>query len=447
MLKRGFRRRPPLAAVVLAGALVLPAAGPATAATATTEEDILDRLLAVPGMSLIEERPADDGDRFFLLNFTQPVDHRDPGGETFQQRLSLLHHDEDRPTVFWTNGYWLNPNPARSEPTQLLGGNEVGLEHRFFGESVPDPKDWSTLDIWQAASDQHRVHEALDEIYDVPWISGGRSKGGMTAAFYRHFFPDDMAGTVAYVAPNNTDREDTAPYDAFFDTVGTAECRQALADLEREALLRRDELVALHEAWAEETGATFETVGSVDASFEAGPINLRFMFWQYSGEAACADIPETSVSSAELYDYFESTTGWGSDQELDAMAPYYYQAATQLGNPLYSADHLAGLVRHPELFYSAAFVPPDIELPEFDNGAVTEVDRWVRHEGERLLFVNGEDDPWSAKPFELGPGSEDSYVLTAPDANHATAGIGTLAPEDRELATTTLLDWAGLDAP
>ncbi|UCM91069.1 S28 family serine protease [Streptomyces marincola] len=439
------RKRCLATAVAIAGASAF-VGGPALADTGPDAADIRDRVLAVPGISLIEEKPAENGDRFFLLEFTQPVDHRDPGGETFQQRVSLLHTDEERPTVFWTGGYWINTQPAYSEPTRLLDGNEVGMEHRFFMESVPSEDDWSTLDIWQAASDQHRVHEALDDIYAEEWIASGRSKGGMMATYYRYYYPQDTAGAVAYVAPSNTNRDDTRAYDDFLNTVGTPECRAALEDLEREALLRRDEMVGLHTAWAEENGATFETVGSADASFESGPAMLRWAFWQTATTADCADIPETTASTQEIYDYLAATTGFGSDQELSASAPYYYQAATQLGNPVYSIDHIDDLVRYPEQLYSAAFVPDHIELPEFDNREIISIDRWVRAKGSHLLFVNGENDPWGAKPFTVGPGDRDAYVLTAPDANHVQTSIGALAPDDRELATGELREWAGLGA-
>ncbi|ONK12938.1 S28 family serine protease [Streptomyces sp. MP131-18] len=440
-----LRRRCLTGAIALAagGTLI---GGPAVADSGRDADvaDIKDRILAVPGVSLIEEKPGPDGERFFLLNFTQPVDHRDPDGETFEQRISILHTGEERPTVFWTNGYYINPNPAVSEPTQLLGGNEVGMEHRFFGESVPDPDDWSTLDIWQSANDQHRIYQALDDIYAEEWISSGRSRGGMVATYYRHFFPEDMAGTVAYVAPSITDREDTEPYDEFLNTVGTPECRDALAALEREALERRDEMVGLHAAWAEETGATFETVGSVDASFESGPNLLRWQFWQVHTEADCADIPATTATSQEIYDYLTATTGFASDQELAPTQPHYYHAATQLGNPLYSVDHIADLVEYPELMYSAAFVPPNVELPAFDNSAVVDVHNWVRDESERMLYINGADDPWSAKPFEAGAGSEETYVMTAPDTNHVGISIDRLTEDDRAVATSSLLEWAGL---
>ncbi len=54
-------------------------------------------------MSLVEEKPY-TGYRFFVLNYTQPVDHRKPSKGTFQQRITVLHKDVSRPTVFFTSG-------------------------------------------------------------------------------------------------------------------------------------------------------------------------------------------------------------------------------------------------------------------------------------------------------------------------------------------------------
>lgn len=150
-----------LALAVLIG--TLSTAGAATAAEpkatgptgATAVTDIKDRLLSIPGMSLIEEKPY-SGYRFFVLNYTQPVDHRHPSKGTFQQRITVLHKDVSRPTVFYTGGYNVSTTPSRREPTQIVDGNQVSMEYRFFTPSRPAPADWSKLDIWQAASPWRR---------------------------------------------------------------------------------------------------------------------------------------------------------------------------------------------------------------------------------------------------------------------------------------------------
>ena len=102
------------------------------------------------------------------------------------------------------------------------------MEYRFFTPSRPKPADWSKLDIWQAASDQHRIFKALKKIYGKNWLATGGSKGGMTATYYRRFYPNDMDGTVAYVAPNDVRNDEDSAYDDFFEKVGTTECRDRL---------------------------------------------------------------------------------------------------------------------------------------------------------------------------------------------------------------------------
>ncbi|MFD1831725.1 S28 family serine protease [Streptomyces desertarenae] len=418
-------------------------AGAATAA-GTGGADIGDRILAIPGMSLVEEKPV-EGYRFFVLEYRQPVDHRNPRKGTFRQRLTVLHKGEDRPTVFYTSGYGLNTNPSRSEPTRMTDGNQVSMEYRFFSPSRPEPADWSKLDIWQAASDQHRIFRALHRIYDEEWISTGGSKGGMTATYYRRFYPDDMDGTVAYVAPNDVDNREDSAYDEFFATVSTAECRERLNAVQREVFVRRDEIVDRYEAWAAAEGRTFEVVGSADRAFENVGLDLVWAWWQYGSEADCDEVPAADASTDELYEFVDRVSGFSfyTDQGLEYYTPYYYQAGTELGSPTFATPHLEGLLRHPGIYDPRTYVPREIPM-SFDRKAMRDIDRWVRKDSERMLFVYGENDPWGAEPFRPGRGSEDSHVFTAPGANHG-ANIAQLEEGDRQVATAALMRWAGLD--
>ncbi|MGD3107152.1 S28 family serine protease [Streptomyces sp. YGL11-2] len=421
--------------------------GGATARGDDAGQDIKDRILAIPGMSLIEEKPV-DGYRYFVLDYTQPIDHRHPERGTFQQRLTVLHRSVDRPTVFFTSGYNVSTTPSRSEPTKIIDGNQVSLEYRYFTPSRPTPTDWKKLDIRQAAADQHRIFQALHALYPKNWIATGGSKGGMTATYYRRFFPHDMNGTVAYVAPNNTDRADPAPYDRFFATVGSAQCRADVAKVEREALLRRDEIVNRYEKWAGENKRTFTLIGNADRAYEVLVTDLVFGFWQYQpAETACATIPKADASTDALYQWIDKVGGFDSytDQGLEKFLPYYYQAGTQLGEPTYHYPNIQDLLRYPGLNNSRSFVPREIPMA-FDKRAMPDVDRWVRHHARHMMFVNGQYDPWSAKHFTLGTGARDSYVFTVPGGNHG-ADIAKLKDADRTKATAELLSWAGLPVP
>jgi hypothetical protein len=395
-------------------------------------------------MRVLQESEPSPGYRFFLLAYRQPVDHARPWEGTFEQRLTLLHKSEDRPMVLHTSGYNVRTTAFRSEPAQLVDGNQISTEQRFFTPSRPqEPADWSKLTIWQAATDHHRLVRALKGIYRGKWISTGASKGGMTSVYHRRFYPHDVDGTVAYVAPNDVvDREDSA-YTRFFAEVGTERCRDALNAVQREALVRREEIVARYQRWADAQGATFRVVGGADRAYENVVLDLVWAFRQYSGEEACGEVPAPTASTDALYSFIDEVSGFAfyTDQGLAPYTPYFHQAGTQLGSPSFATPHLRGLLRYPGIYQPRSYVPREIPM-RFQPWAMPDVDRWVRLRGSELLFVYGSDDPWRAEPFRAGRGSEDVHTYTAPGANHG-ANISRLTAPDRAEATAHLRRWAG----
>lgn len=438
-----------LALTVLIG--TLSTAGVATAAQAARTgqtADIKDQLLAIPGMSLVQEKPY-TGYRYFVLNYTQPIDHRHPSKGTFQQRITVLHKDVSRPTVFYTSGYNVSTNPSRSEPTRIADANQVSLEYRYFTPSRPEPADWSKLDIWQAASDQHRVFKALKSIYTKNWLATGGSKGGMTATYFERFYPRDTDGVVAYVAPNDVVNNEDSAYDRFFTKVGTKECRDRLDAVQREALVRREPLEQKYAAYAAENGFTFTTVGSLDKAYEAVVLDYVWGFWQYSLLSDCDTIPANAATATddEIWTSVDTISGFSfyTDQGLSPYTPYYYQAGTQLGAPTIQFPYIEKKYIRYGYQPPRNFVPRDIPM-RFQPKAMRDVDSWVRHHADHMLFVYGQNDPWGAERFAVGKGSKDSYVFTAPGLNHG-ANVAALTADQKALATARILAWAGVPAP
>ncbi|MCX4545691.1 S28 family serine protease [Streptomyces sp. NBC_01565] len=428
--------------VVVALLSVAGMASPAPAQPA--DGDIRARIEAVPGLRLLGERPGAAGQTVLDLSFRQPADHRHPDRGSFEQRLTLVHKSVDRPMVLYSGGYDLGSSPQRlAEPSVLLDANQITTEQRFFGTSRPATPDWSTLTIWQAASDHHRLIGALKKLYRGPWISTGGSKGGMTAVYHRRFYPQDVAGTVAYAAPNNTDDRDDSAYDARLERVGTAECRSAVKSAQRQALLRREAMTERYGRWAQEHQATFRTLGSTDRAFELAVLRLPMMFWMHQPAGGCAAVPAAEASDDVLYAWVDEVTQLPvyTDQTLGQYTPYFYQLGTQLGYAQFSAPHLDGLLRHPGVQEVRSYVPRDIPL-RFERGAMADIDRWVRHHGRSLMFVNGENDVAVAEPFRLGAGTRDSSYFEVPDGNHHIS-ITALRPADAERATAALRRWAG----
>ncbi|MFF0148391.1 PS-10 peptidase S37 [Amycolatopsis sulphurea] len=425
--------------------VLLVTAGLVTAAPAASASDITTELAAIPRLTVVSKDPAPAGFQFFKLTFTQPVDHRHPEGRTFEQRFTLLHRDSSAPTVAYTSGYDVSQTPNRSEPTRIVDGNQLSMEYRYFTPSRPEPADWSRdLTIWQAAADEHDAVQALKKIYRGRWLATGGSKGGMTATYFRRFFPDDVNGTIPYVAPNDViDPVDN--YNRFLANVGTPECRASLKALQRDALKRRDELGELAKAAAAKKGYTFKTVGSLDKSLEIAVIDSYFGFWQYQKASDCASVPKPGAPAATVWNWFEKVESLNSysDQELDSVVPYYYQAAVQLGSPEAYDSYLRDLLRYPGADTPRTFVPASVRLPRFDYLAMPDIDFWVKSQGRQLLFVYGSNDPWSAEPFQLGFGSRDSHRYFVSGGNHGSS-IAQLPPAQAAEATSAIRRWAGL---
>jgi hypothetical protein len=437
--------------VVAAGMIGLTAALPAQAGpeagTAAAQADLRDQLEAIPGMTVTSEEQAPaPGFRFFFLTFRQAVDHRNPQGPTFEQRLQLLHRDASRPMVLHTTGYNMPEAAFRSEPTALVDGNQISVEQRFFEPSRPQPANWSKLNIWQAATDHHKLVQALEPLYPGKWLSTGASKGGMTSVYHRRFYPRDVDGVVAYVAPNDANNKQDKAYDDFFASVGsTPACRTALENLQKEALTRRANMVALYDAYAAANNLTFDHVfGSTDKAFEMTVLDTEWAFWQYSSESDCGAVPARTATDQEIFDFIDQVAGFSfyADEGIEFYSPYYYQAATQLGWPQPKFRHLKGLLHYPNLYVANSSLPPDLRA-SFDPWPIGDVDRWVSKDASQMLFVYGSDDPWGAEPFH--PSNKDSYTYTAPGANHG-ANIAALTATDRTAATATVLRWAGVSA-
>ncbi|MEU1464675.1 S28 family serine protease [Streptomyces sp. NPDC005727] len=414
----------------------------ASAVTGPGRDDVVEGLRALPGLRIIEERQgAEEGYRFFVLSLRQPVDHRNWAAGTFEQRLVLLHTCVDRPTVLFTTGYEASLTPRRAEPTVLLGANQIQVEHRYFGTSLPltPAPDYSFLTIRQAADDHHRIVRLLRTLYTGAWISTGGSKGGMASVYHRRFHPHDVDATVAYSAVNNVDDRDDSAYLRFLDTVGNTATRDALKAAQRRLLLNRTDLVARYQAWAAAAGTGFDIVGSADKAFEIAALRAPFMFWQNGESAGTSAVPGPDASTDTLYAWLEDTAALPvyADSTARHYIPYFYQLGTQLGYFDVPTAHLADLLRHPDAMQPRTFVPRDIPM-RFDPAAMPDIDHWVSRNGHRLLFVNGTQDPAVAESFH--PRSRDSRVLWAPGSNHH-ATISGLDSNDRAEALALLTRW------
>ncbi|MHA6494801.1 S28 family serine protease [Pseudomonas borbori] len=405
--------------------------------------DILGYLHTVPGMQAEDLPNAPAGYRYILIRYQQPIDHRNPARGTFKQRMVLLHRTAEAPMVLETSGYDISVSPYLYPLARVLGASQLKVEHRYFAESAPQPLDWRYLDIRQAANDHHRIVQAIRPFYSGKWVSSGASKGGMTAMYHRRFFPNDVDGTVAYVAPQSFGRLDPR-YVVFQNHVGPRSCRNDLKQYQRQVLSRRETMKAYIQRYAAENQLAFNLEGGLDRVLDLTIGELYFQFYQYGDLENCKDIPAPSASDQELFDFM---IAWGplpflTDEGIAQYEPYFYQAITQLGYPRLLTSHLKDLLKYDPNDYSA-YVSRWPHKP-FDYRAMWDIAAYVALKSENVMMIYGSIDPWTAAAF-LMPNTRhrDTRLFMVPGGNHGV-NILSLDARKQQQAFAMLERWTGV---
>ena len=269
-----------------------------------------------------------NGYETYVLHVKQPIDHSDSSKGFFRQKVYLSHRSFEKPTVLVTAGYDVNKN-RKSELTELLESNQILVEHRYFGESIPDSLDYKFLNLKQATADLHKIRGLFSSLYSNKWISTGVSKGGATTIFYRYFYPNDIDVSVPYVAPINKSYEEQRIYN-FLDTIGTDKCRKKIKDFQIKVLENREKIVPLLKFYSLGARVDYSYL-SLSEAFEYAVLEYPFSFWQWGHD--CNKIPTKTASIEEIAKHFiaVSNISFFSDNTIRQLSSHYYQSATEMG--------------------------------------------------------------------------------------------------------------------
>jgi PS-10 peptidase S37 len=409
---------------------------------ALSAQDVFKILKAIPNLRVEETTTATDKEkalRRFIMHITQPVDHFDLAAGTFSQKLVLFHRNFSEPMILSTSGYNIRTESLTGMSIRFET-NLLQVEHRFYAGSIPDTKDWSKLTIRQSAEDFHHIVETLKPLYKANWINTGGSKGGVTSIIHRRFYPNDLNGTIAYVAPFTTTLKDPR-YKDFLQNVGGdeyAECRKSLKEFQRILLEKKEEIIPFI------TEGDFSAVGSKEIAYEQAVIELPLLFWQYTHpedeELGCSHVPNRKSSLLEIRNFLSMTNSVESysNAESAAFMPYVYQNATELGWGKDDVDHLIDLLKYPDVNQLSS-LPPGIKH-HYTELPMKDIEHWVRDEAQNLMFIYGEFDPWSAGALKDVNANGDNHVYYVPQGNH-TSSTNDLPLELKNEAESVVSRW------
>jgi hypothetical protein len=377
-------------------------------------------------------------EKCYELRIKQPLDHQHPEKGYFYQRAFLSHRSFDRPMLMYISGY-TQDRVHNNELTRLLDANQLSVEHRFFGKSVPDSLNYSYLNLEQATADLHYIHQLFHRIYTSKWISSGISKGGATTIFYKYFFPNDVDVAIPYVAPINREYEDKRIY-SFLDTVGQDSCRKKILAFQKRMFRERKQVLPLLELYSKGAGLKFSYL-SLEQGFEYTVLEYPFSFWQYG--SVCSEIPADTASLTSAVEYLMkvNTIKSFSDADIDAYLPHFYQSATQMGYYGYETapfkNDLKALPLYPHPY--AAIVPARIPHT-FDGTLLRKINEWLPRNGNRMIYIYGSTDTWTATGVPKSD-KADALWFVMNGKNHASARFEKMTPDEKKLFVTTLEKW------
>lgn len=386
--------------------------------TVWAESPILEKLQRIPGVSGIKKMNIETFDEYYEFWFEQPIDHTNPAIGTFKQRVMLGHKNKPQaPMIVEIQGYniW---TPEAGELAQLLKGNQLTIEHRFFDNSVPEGGiPWDYLTIKQAADDQHEVIQAIKQnIYpDSKWITTGISKGGQTTIFHRYFYPEDVDISVPYVAPLNLEFVDPR-IEKFLEKVGSnkggftkfffgndnkKDCRWSVRDFQILCFENIDTLTTMLQEYAEDKEYTFRMVGGVKRALQLMILEYSFSFWQWGHN--CSTIPEKEDDIEVIFNHLltVSSPTFFEDKGIEQQQPFFYAALTEIGMYDYKVKPFKKYLDDKENITFTFTMPAGVKLKPFNDKQMKDIAHWLQTDAEKMLFIYGGIDPWGSTGVDL----------------------------------------------
>ena len=408
-----------------------------------TQASFIDRIAHLKGVSNLTVLPTEPFEDKCVFFFEQPLDPKDLSKGIFKQRVFVSHRGFDCPTVLVTEGYGAASaaGATRSnELADLFQTNLIVVEHRYFIESTPTPRDWDYLTAENSAYDLHHIFTALKTVYPEKWIATGVSKGGQTTMIYCTFFPDDMDIAVPYVGPLCRDVEDGRHEPFLRETVGTPEDRAIIQNFQLELLKRRRTLTPLFAAHCEERNFQFRA--SLDEIYDFSVLEYSFAHWQYG--TTIDKISDLTASDEELFNQFIAVSSPRYFQEDSAIESFFVQAQRELGYYGYDlAPFSAFLTITSDKGYLKKLVVPQDADVAFDKTLFDKICAYLNREDPQMVFIYGEYDPWSAAAADVAvdmTNKKNIIVAYVPQGNHS-ANIRRLPDDLQQKVIETIKKW------
>ncbi len=380
----------------------------------------------------------------YKIMVIQPIDHTNPEKGNFLQRVFVADKGKNNPVLLITEGYGAGyaENPRYlNELSPIFNSNQICIEHRYFGESWPNPIEWKYLTVANAAADHHKITKLFKKYYSGKWINTGISKGGQTALYHRSLYPNDVDVTVAYVCPLNFGVEDGRHEKFIRDIPGTAVQREKIQQFQLAVLKNRKDILPKLQNYSDEKNFTYRI--PMDAVLDYCVLEYSFSIWQWG--RFVDEIPPADTTTNELFAHLikVSAPSYYSIEGMEATKSFFVQAAHELGYYGYDTKPFEKYlsIKTAKNYLSYIFLPDDYDL-KYVRSTSKNVKKFIKKTDSEILFIYGEFDPWLASGFEVTD-RENFLKIVKPGGSHSTR-IGNLSDKQKEQVKFTLEKWLEL---
>ena len=437
--------------------------------------------------------------RSYMIYYHQPLEHANPQSEQFQLRALLtVNVSQDVTTAvnhLYIGGYAIEPeslvNPnadfadsqgsSCDEIAQRYNANFIQPEYRYFAQSAPADR-WNKMGLLrseEAADDFHALITALKTVFHGKWAISGTSKGGIATVAQFTFHPEDADVFVPYVAPIFDSYCDTTMQQYWMQNGWTQEWRELYLSYQQYMLYNRETIFPVY--YKLTVGAGEVTQAKRDSAYHGYLMSVAsFGFDDRStglsldklqttlnenatvlGQLGLLDYSDTvcaymamneNLSLAEFprwLDTLRNNPGYTPREQEDPIKPYYYQAKAELGY----YDYRFNLLVHPgdealatQLNQQYLVLGPIIEFgmpfnlaQPYSATLYNQMTTAVQNASKPILFIYGEDDPWTGKmiPAPCINGSN-SRLFILPQQNHTARFTKPTDPEQSGAITDVL---------
>ena len=391
----------------------------------------------------------------------QRLDQTNANSVTFNQRFFLIEDlvrgdKQSAPVVLYMCAHQSCTDSdvptGVIEISKRLGSWIVGVEQRYRGESQPfkdlSPQSMQFLTLKNVLHDLATFQYAASATYKLngPWIAYGSSYGGMMAAFYRAMYPQMVAAAVASSAVIFPSLEITSN-DATIGSLIGMDCsdrfRSALEGVTPTEVSAIQSLSGLNGLTQDDAkiildrntleGAGFGKIPRICTSLsgsQGNSMSIRIIIgWLVSKMKAN---PNYYVG-----DPFDFSNGMNEDRKNDGQHQWLWQQATELGFLQTSSGRgtlpaSINLDYYRDLFRRKFGINT---LPNPEKTLAPYLERILRGDEDRILFITYKKDPWYEVQFnddkaKQYPNSRVWY-MELQDGFHSKDVLG--LPEDRLL--------------